>query len=161
MEAPLFDEIGELPLPMQAQLLRAVQERTYKRVAGNTWCKTTFRLVCATNRDLLDLIGRGAFRADLYYRIAGCVCKLSPLRKSRQCARSPAGCIPVHARATGDGTITIGCVPADERPVLEPDKTAWLDLHFEGPIQRAVLFGTGTQGDRPRSRECCYSLRDR
>ena len=44
-------------------------------------------------------------------------------------------------RAAGDRTITIGCVPADERPVPEPDKTAWVDCHFERPIQRAVLLG--------------------
>src|SRR5262249_30641765 len=44
-------------------------------------------------------------------------------------------------RATADGTITIGCVPAHQRPVLEPDKTAWLDCNFERPIQRAVLLG--------------------
>ncbi len=174
-----LDEIGELPLPLQAQLLRVIQERTFKRVGGNTWCKTAFRLVCATNRDLLDLIGRGAFRADLYYRIAGYVCKLPPLRERlediiplaeyflRQAypdgqsaeldaavreyllRREYPGNVRdlqrvvsrlIH-RAAGDRTITIGCVPADERPVLEPDKTAWVDCHFERPIQRAVLFG--------------------
>ena len=72
--ATLFlDEIGELPLPLQAQLLRAIQEKTYKRVGGNVWLKTNFRLVCATNRDLVDLIQRGHFRLDLFHRIAGCI----------------------------------------------------------------------------------------
>ena len=76
-----LDEVGELPLSMQAQLLRVIEERTYKRVGGSVWRKTEFRLVCATNRDLLELIGRGEFRADLYYRIAGFICKLPPLRE--------------------------------------------------------------------------------
>lgn len=76
-----LDEVGELPLPLQMQLLRVVQEGVYKRVGGNTWHKTTFRLICATNRDLWDLVQQGAFRADLYYRIAGCICKLPPLRE--------------------------------------------------------------------------------
>jgi transcriptional regulator with GAF, ATPase, and Fis domain len=76
-----LDEIGELPLRLQAQLLRVVQERTYKRVGGNTWHRTDFRLVCATNRDLLAQVGCGEFRADLYYRIAGFVCMLPPLRE--------------------------------------------------------------------------------
>src|SRR6202023_58747 len=76
-----LDEIGELPLPLQAQLLRVVQERTYKRLGGNTWRRTDFRLVCATNRDLVELIRRGEFRADLYYRIASFVCKLPALRE--------------------------------------------------------------------------------
>ena len=75
-----LDEIGELPLVLQAQLLRVIQERTYKRVGGNTWHRTAFRLVCATNRDLLELTRCGGFRSDLYYRIAGCVCHLPPLR---------------------------------------------------------------------------------
>lgn len=76
-----LDEIGELPLPLQAQLLRVVQERTYKRVGGNTWYKTCFRLVCATNRNLLAEVERGTFRRDLYYRIASTYCYLPPLRE--------------------------------------------------------------------------------
>jgi transcriptional regulator with GAF, ATPase, and Fis domain len=76
-----LDEIGELPLSLQAQLLRVVQEHTYKRVGGNTWHRTDFRLVCATNRDLLAQVHLGEFRADLYYRIASFVCKLPSLRE--------------------------------------------------------------------------------
>ena len=76
-----LDEIGELPLAMQAQLLRTIQERKYKRVGGSTWQPTTFRLVCATNRVLEDEVARGAFRADLYYRIAGWRCQTPPLRE--------------------------------------------------------------------------------
>jgi transcriptional regulator with GAF, ATPase, and Fis domain len=76
-----LDEIGELPLPIQAQLLRAIQEGTYKRVGGTTWQRTNFRLVCATNKDLEAMVGRGEFRADLYHRIAGHVCRLPPLRE--------------------------------------------------------------------------------
>ena len=76
-----LDEVGELPLPLQAQLLRAIQERKYKRVGGNTWQPTQFRLVCATNRELEREVARGAFRADLYYRIAGWRCRTPPLRE--------------------------------------------------------------------------------
>ena len=76
-----LDEIGDLPLPLQAQLLRAVQERTYKRVGGNTWHATRFRLLCATHRPLVDDVDAGAFRADLYYRIGGVVCRVPPLRE--------------------------------------------------------------------------------
>jgi transcriptional regulator with GAF, ATPase, and Fis domain len=68
-------------LSLQAQLLRVVQEHTYKRVGGNTWHRTDFRLVCATNRDLLAQVHLGEFRADLYYRIASFVCKLPSLRE--------------------------------------------------------------------------------
>ena len=80
--ATLFlDEVGELPLRLQAQLLRAIQEKTYKRVGGNVWQTTDFRLVCATNRDLTEAVERGEFRGDLYYRIAGWVFRTPPLRE--------------------------------------------------------------------------------
>jgi transcriptional regulator with GAF, ATPase, and Fis domain len=83
-EGTLFlDEVGELPLPLQAQLLRAIQEGTYKRVGGNIWLKTTFRLVCATNRDLKDLVRRGQFRLDLYHRIAGWVFRTLRIEERR------------------------------------------------------------------------------
>lgn len=70
-----LDEIGELPLPLQAQLLRVIQEHTYKRVGSNAWQHAEFRLICATNRDLESEVANGRFRADLYYRIAGWVCR--------------------------------------------------------------------------------------
>jgi transcriptional regulator with GAF, ATPase, and Fis domain len=79
-----LDEIGELPLPLQGQLLRAVQERMVKRVGGNAWRRTEFRLVCATNRDLAADVQRGAFRSDFYYRIANWSCRLPPLRERRE-----------------------------------------------------------------------------
>ena len=68
-------------MPLQAQLLRVVQERTYKRVGGNRWKKTAFRLICATNRNLVEEVKRGRFRSDLYFRIALCTFHLPPLRK--------------------------------------------------------------------------------
>jgi transcriptional regulator with GAF, ATPase, and Fis domain len=73
-----LDEIGELPLPLQAELLRVVQEGTFQRLGSSRWRTTRFRLVCATNRDLLA--GDG-FRADLYFRIAAWSCRLPPLRE--------------------------------------------------------------------------------
>lgn len=76
-----LDEVGELPLTLQAQLLRVIQEHAYKRVGGSIWHHTRFRLVCATNRDLADMVEQGTFRADLYFRIAGFVTRLPPLRE--------------------------------------------------------------------------------
>lgn len=79
-----LDEVGELPLSLQAELLRVVQERTYKRVGSNTWHQVDFRLVCATNRDLLTEEAQGRFRRDLYFRIASWTCRLPPLRERRE-----------------------------------------------------------------------------
>lgn len=76
-----LDEIGELPLVLQAELLRVLQEGTYKRVGGDTWSRTHFRLVSATNRDLEAEQRRGRFRSDLYHRIASGVLQLPPLRE--------------------------------------------------------------------------------
>lgn len=76
-----LDEVGELSLQLQAELLRVVQEHTYKRVGGNQWTRTDFRLVCATNRDLTLDEMQGRFRRDFYYRIAAVTCTLPPLRE--------------------------------------------------------------------------------
>jgi len=176
-----LDEIGELPLPLQAQLLRVIQEHTYKRVGGSTWRKSAFRLICATNRDLWDQVRRGGFRADLYYRIAGFITKLPPLRDRHEdiiplaehflrqthpnsqppelddavraylLRREYPGNVRdlqqavsrLASRHSGDRTISIGCVPPEERPLVDLEDKAWLDLHFERPIKRAVLLGAG------------------
>jgi transcriptional regulator with AAA-type ATPase domain len=76
-----LDEVGELSVPLQAELLRVIQEGTFKRVGSNTWRKSGFRLVCATNRDLATEQANGAFRNDFYYRIAGCTLHLPCLRE--------------------------------------------------------------------------------
>jgi transcriptional regulator with GAF, ATPase, and Fis domain len=75
-----LDEVGELPVTLQAELLRVIQEGTFKRVGSNVWRKSTFRLICATNRDLAAEQARGTFRNDFYYRIAGCTLRLPSLR---------------------------------------------------------------------------------
>ena len=76
-----LDEVGELPILLQAELLRVVQEKRYKPVGGNSWKKTDFRLICATNRDLREREKQGRFRSDLYHRIATWTCRLPPLRE--------------------------------------------------------------------------------
>jgi len=65
----LLDEIGELPLSMQAKLLRVLQERTVDRLGGTKTIRVDFRLIASTNRDLNELIKQNIFRKDLYYRI--------------------------------------------------------------------------------------------
>jgi len=79
-----LDEVGELPPALQAQLLRVVQERTYKRVGSNVWHRTNFRLLCATHRDLRQDVAAGRFRNDLYHRIASRICRLPSLADRRE-----------------------------------------------------------------------------
>lgn len=79
-----LDEVGETPLQMQAELLRVIQEGTYKKVGSNIWKQTDFRLVCATNRNLTDEGERGCFRKDLYDRISIWKCSMPPLNERKQ-----------------------------------------------------------------------------
>ncbi len=81
-EGTLFiDEIGELPLPVQAKLLRAVEGKTFYRVGGTHPVKSDFRLVAATNRRLADEVAAGRFRQDLYYRLHVIPIAVPPLRE--------------------------------------------------------------------------------
>jgi transcriptional regulator with GAF, ATPase, and Fis domain len=176
-----LDEVGELPMSLQAQILRAVQEGTYKRVGGNTWHRTRFRLVCATNRDLPRAVERGEFRSDLYYRIAGWVFRMPALSERREdilalarhflgtqnpklvCTefepavrefllrrRYPGNVrdlrqlmMRIASRHVGDGRITVGDIPADERPPAAVALGDWRQGEFERGLHRALEAGAG------------------
>jgi transcriptional regulator with GAF, ATPase, and Fis domain len=176
-----LDEVGELPPPLQAQLLRVVQEKTFKRVGGNAWHKTDFRLVCATNRDLLGEVARGQFRRDLYYRIAGTVCRMPSLAERNGdvllLARHfwkgmcPDGSVPsfdddvrahllaraypgnvrdlrqfvvrMFYRHAGEGPVTVGDVPEDERPEGPATREEWQNGELDDIVRRALALGVG------------------
>jgi len=186
-----LDEVGELPPGLQAQFLRVIQERTYKRVGSNTWHNTDFRLVCASNRDLSEEQEQGRFRRDLYYRIALWVFRLPPLRdrlddilplachfiqevrpdeepleldepvRSYLLARQYPGnvrdlrnlALRIVHRHVGKGPITMGDVPADERPVSSQALDGWRDESFEQAIDRAVLCGASLKEIRRAAEE--------
>lgn len=79
-----LDEIGDLPPRIQTKLLRVLETGRFRRVGGTALLKADVRLVCATNRDLKQMVEEGTFRADLYYRIAGLHIEIPPLRFRRQ-----------------------------------------------------------------------------
>lgn len=173
-----LDEVGELHVDLQAQLLRVIEEHTYKRIGGNTWDKTNFRLVCATNKDLLQEVTQRRFRSDLYYRIASWICKMPPLRERIEDILLltyhfikqlwPHGDPPeidepvrqylikrhypgnirdlrqlvsrIIYRYVGSGSITVGCIPRDEHPLLE-SASEWYDESFYRSIYRALTLG--------------------
>ena len=76
-----LDEIGEFKLDLQARLLRVLEQKTYYRLGGNQQLTADVRIICATNRNLLDLVEEGRFRSDLYYRLSVIQMVTEPLRK--------------------------------------------------------------------------------
>lgn len=79
-----LDEIGDMPLPMQVRLLRAIQERKIVRVGGEEEIPIEINLVCATHQDLLQMVKAGQFREDLYYRINVVHIMIPPLRDRKE-----------------------------------------------------------------------------
>ena len=77
----LLDEIGSLPLTIQAKLLRVLQEKEIERLGGRNTIKVNFRLIAATNVNLSDLVAKERFRADLFYRLNTLPLKIPPLRE--------------------------------------------------------------------------------
>lgn len=76
----LLDEIGDMPLALQAKMLRFLQERVIERIGGRSEIEVDVRVICATHRDLTEMVAQQSFREDLYYRISEIVLKIPPLR---------------------------------------------------------------------------------
>ena len=80
----LLDEIGDMPLALQAKLLRVLEEREIQRVGGTATIPIDIRVIAATNRDLESAVKDGGFRADLFYRLAAFPLVIPPLREHRE-----------------------------------------------------------------------------
>lgn len=79
-----LDEIGDISLSMQVKLLRVLQEGEFERVGGIDTIKTDTRIIAATNKDIEDLIRKGVFREDLYFRLNVITIRIPPLRERRE-----------------------------------------------------------------------------
>jgi Nif-specific regulatory protein len=134
-----LDEIGELPVTLQAKLLRVLQEREFERVGGIRTLKLDIRLLAATNRDLAAEARRGAFREDLFHRLNVVALSVPPLRDRRDD-------IPALARhflnlsAARCRRRVAGISPEAERYLMN---YAWPGniRELENAIERAVVLG--------------------
>jgi formate hydrogenlyase transcriptional activator len=79
-----LDEIGDLPLELQPKMLRVIQEKQFERLGGAATIHTDVRVICATHRNLFEMVDEGEFRADLFYRLSVFPIELPPLRERRE-----------------------------------------------------------------------------
>ena len=139
----MLDEIGDLPLPLQAKLLRFLQERVIERIGGRQEIPVDVRIVCATHQDLKALIKDGRFREDLYYRLAEIVVALPPLRDRRGDAA-----LLAHAfvRRFAD-EYKRGGMTLREDAIRAIEKHPWPGnvRELENCIKRAVIMADGNQ----------------
>src|ERR1700674_3485006 len=80
----LLDEVGDLPLELQPKLLRVVQERQFERLGSTATINSDVRVICATHRNLVEMVDKREFRADLFYRLSVFPIDLPPLRHRRE-----------------------------------------------------------------------------
>jgi two-component system response regulator AtoC len=137
----MLDEVGELPLAMQAKLLRVLEERSVLRVGGTVSRAVDVRFVAATNRDLEAAVDAGHFRRDLYFRLAGAVLAIPPLRER-----------PDEIVALAAAFVAAAAVQAERAaPAISEDVLAALRAHawpgnvreLRNVMERAVLVADG------------------
>ncbi|MDZ7754739.1 MAG: sigma-54 dependent transcriptional regulator [Gammaproteobacteria bacterium] len=164
-----LDEVGDMPLSMQAKLLRATQEKTVRRVGGTRDIPAAANLVWATNKDLSALVAEGAFREDLYFRISTVRLEIPPLRRrSGDIAWFARQFLDAFARDSG------------HRCLLAPSAVSYLEAQswpgnvreLRQTVERAAIFnetgileaesfeGIGAAGLEPPAEDGAKCLRD-
>jgi transcriptional regulator with PAS, ATPase and Fis domain len=107
-----LDEVSDLSLSAQAKLLRAIQDLAVERVGGTGTRRVDTRIVVATNKPLAELVSKGLFRADLFYRLSGVDIHVAPLRQRREDIRELAMHFLARHRATRELTIADAALDA-------------------------------------------------
>ena len=139
----MLDEIGDLSQPLQAKLLRFLQERVIERIGGRQEIPVDVRIVCATHQDLKALIKAGSFREDLFYRLAEIVVHLPPLRqRPGDAALLAHAFVRRFAEEQNRGAMTLR-----EDAVRAIEAYTWPGnvRELENCIKRAVIMADGSQ----------------
>jgi transcriptional regulator with GAF, ATPase, and Fis domain len=137
----LLDEVGELALDLQAKLLRVLQERELERVGGSETVRVDVRVIAATNRNLVDMVARGTFREDLYYRLNVFPVALPPLReRPRDIAILVHAFVRQFARQAGK---RIDGVTPEAMRRLESYRWPGNVRELQNVVERAVILARG------------------
>jgi len=136
----MLDEIGDLPHPLQAKLLRFLQERTIERLGGRSEIPVDVRVVCATHQDLQQLIAEGKFREDLYYRLAEITVRIPPLRE-----RTGDAVLLAHAFLRRFAQETRRQLSFSEEALKAIEKHAWPGnvRELQSAVKRAAIMADG------------------
>lgn len=138
-----LDEVGDLPHPLQAKLLRFLQERVIERIGGRSEIPVDVRVICATHRDLPELIQAGDFREDLYYRINEATVRVPPLRERQGDTLLLARAFLEKFAAELKRPIKGFTPPAIE--AIEAYNWPGNVRELENRVKRAVIMADGTQ----------------
>jgi Nif-specific regulatory protein len=135
-----LDEVGELATPLQAKLLRVLQEQAFERVGGTRTVKVDLRLIAATNKVLEEAVRAGSFRRDLYYRLNVVSIRVPPLRERREDIPLLAGYFVAKYAAKAKRRI-LGLSDAARRCLLAYDWPGNV-RELENAVERAVVLGS-------------------
>jgi len=137
-----LDEIGEISLPLQTRILRVLDTGTFRRVGGVRDVSVDVRIICATNRDLYQMVREGSFRQDLYYRINVVSFTLPPLRERRED-------VPVLARyfAENSGVTRRRTMRFSRESLAALQAYAWPGnvRELQNVIERALILADGDE----------------
>jgi formate hydrogenlyase transcriptional activator len=137
-----LDEVGDIPLALQAKLLRVLQEQEFERLGSTRTHQVDVRLVAATNRNLADMVKRGEFRSDLYYRLNVFPITLPPLRARREDIPDLVQhFVEIYGRRMGK---QIEHVPAETMSAFTSYEWPGNVRELQNFIERSVILSDGT-----------------
>jgi formate hydrogenlyase transcriptional activator len=137
-----LDEIGDLPLELQPKLLRVMQERQFERLGGVATIRTDVRMICATHRNLVEMVNKREFRADLFYRLSVFPIELPPLRERSEDIPLLVRNFAMDCAARMDKRIT--AISEEFMGALSRHSWPGNVRELQNLIERSIILSTGT-----------------